>query len=170
MITCDITLKIDGEIKEPKEIINDVFVNCNNKIEYIDLDLIRTETKTESGRIKVRNSLNASKVEIENFPFDIGIYFILSEDKSKLLYIGQALDVKSRLKAHLIKKAESVSSEMFKINEYLINNKSKIICYYAIETTADNNAAIEGALIDYAIKQKNNGDKRFTDLFNERKD
>lgn len=170
MITCDIALKIDGEIKEPTEIINDVFENCNNKLEYIDLDLIRTETKTESGRIKVHNSLNASKVEIENISFDIGIYFILSEDKSKLLYIGKALDVKSRLKAHLIKKAESVSSEMFKINEYLINNKSKIICYYAIETTADNNAAIEGILIDYAIKQKNNGDIRFTDLFNERKD
>ena len=105
---------------------------------------------------------------LTNIDFNVGIYFILSSEKN-LLYVGKSLDVKKRLKEHLIEKAESTSSSMFKINSYLRNKNQKFLYYYAIETTRNCNASIEGTLIDYAIKEREN-DSFFKDLFNERKD
>lgn len=170
MLNCKIELSDGSKSVDPKYIIDKVFAECNNEFCYINLYLITEKIESEDGKVKIYYKLNPKNEEIQNFGFSSGVYFILSGDKKKLLYIGKALDIKVRLKAHLIKRANSVSSEMFKILEYLRNNKENSIYYHAIETQEEYNAAIEGVLIDYAISQANSGVERYKDLFNARKD
>ena len=168
MLNCTIKLMKNGNEVGPKEIFEDIKSNCIYKIEYEDLSITREEINDEKNKTKVHNKLNPKIKDINNIDFNVGIYFILSSEKN-LLYVGKSLDVKKRLKEHLIEKAESTSSSMFKINLYLRKKNQKFLYYYAIKTTRNCNASIEGILIDYAIKERKN-DTFFKDLLNERKD
>ena len=168
MLNCTIKLIRNGTEVEPKTIFDEIKSNCIYEIEYEDLSITREEINDEKNKTKVHNKLNPKSKIIDNISFNVGIYFILSSEK-KLLYIGKSLDVKKRLKEHLIEKSESTSSSMFKINSYLRKKNQKFLYYYAIETTRNCNASIEGTLIDYAIKEREN-DSFFKDLLNERKD
>lgn len=168
MLNCTIKLMKNGNEVGPKEIFEDIKLNCIYNIEYKDLSITREEINDEKNKTKVHNKLNPKSKIIDNISFNVGIYFILSSEK-KLLYIGKSLNVKKRLKDHLIEKPESTSSSMFKINSYLREKNQKLLYYYAIETNENCNASIEGILIDYAIGEKGN-DSFFEDLLNARRD
>ena len=169
MIKCSITLLDNNEEIAASELIEKAFSGCSKIIEYKNYDLIREEIIGEDGKSNVRYKRKASN-SIDDLGFTTGVYFIISSDKNKLLYFGKSISVKNRLKAHLIEKAESVSSEMFKINDYLKKTKTNCVFYYVLETQKNNNSTIEGVLIDYAIKQRYLGVEKYSELFSDRID
>lgn len=90
-----------------------------------------------------------------------GIYFILSAEGDRLLYVGKSKSLKTRLGQHLCKCPEKTYSHIFDVQKYLErrekNNKALEINYCVINTEKNNhNATIEGAIIDYILCQQDN--------------
>ena len=75
-----------------------------------------------------------------------------------MLYIGKAKDLKDRLKRHLIECGTSTHSHIEDVYNYLLNEKNQKrllqIKYGVINSDNGNNAAIEGALIDYILSMR----------------
>lgn len=155
-ISCEIKLLIDGKEQKESEIIE--LIKSPEMTKYsIDYgaDVICNKEYKNS-------TLNKVKIKTENSISDeikgSGIYFILSSEEDKLLYIGKAKDLKDRLKRHLIECGTSTHSHIEDVYNYLLNEKNQKrllqIKYGVINSDNGNNAAIEGALIDYILSMR----------------
>ena len=88
-----------------------------------------------------------------------GLYFILSSDGEKLLYVGKSKNLRARLRQHLVKCSESTYSHIQDVCKYLQEkqeSQEELSLSYCVVNTTDNtcNATIEGALIDYILNKK----------------
>lgn len=167
-ISCEIKLKVGNKLISPKEIIDYVTKLEKYEIDYGD----SLEYNEDKDGIKVSYTIDTNN-KIDSAIKGGGIYFIISYEQDKLLYIGKSKDLKSRLRQHLIKCALSTGSHISDLIKYLKErkNQGKVLAvkYCIINTAVNiNNAAIEGALIDYVINNKS--DSFFDKCWNSRLD
>ena len=176
MFTCGCTITDSNSPNVPisiAQLIQSVFNSMQTYTMAYTSGVIKQhklKKKTANGKSRIRYSLPCRTATITTAsPHMRGIYFILSENKKKLLYIGKDEDVAKRLADHLIVHSKSKQSQMKNISNYLINQKRTQVQYCAIEVDkAVNCTIIEALLIDYCMNNKTNNPK-LDKLFNKRK-
>lgn len=76
------------------------------------------------------------------------VYFIF--DDKKLLYVGKSLDIKQRLRQHLIKCSKKTYSKIQDVQKYLKDNRILSLSYCAIEVSVEKfYGTVEGMIIKY---------------------
>lgn len=150
--------------KSIEDVLNFVFATKTDSILYKKSDYENYTIENKTTRLK----MNSDDCIDEKYKMN-GVYFLLSENKKKLLYIGKSKDVKKRLAEHLLDCAKNTNSKMGEISEYLKHKNTKKINYCAIKVDSEENASIlETLLIWYCLNRKNN-DERFDQMFNVRR-
>lgn len=167
-LACEASLKYGGNNFLTEQVFEYVKENKVEiyKIEY-DSPLV---CKKEYKNGKFSNMTLSAKSEIN--VSGGGIYFILSHDKKRLLYLGKSKNLSERLQQHLISCNASTHSHIEDVYKYLLqqNVEPKCVCYCVINTENDaHNATIEGILLDH-IKNRNSGDEFFDQCWNKRFD
>ena len=170
-INCEIKLRLESNEKSPKDIIE--YVKKLNKFEIDygkELEYALSDNNEKNVRyvINTKNSIDKSITSKDG-----GIYFIISYEEDKLLYIGKSRKLNSRLSQHLIKCSLSTGSHILDMIDYLKKrkeSKQKLAIKYCVIYTFENknNAAIEGALTDYVSENKD--EPYFSECWNKRHD
>lgn len=168
VVNCNVSMSINGTAITAKDIINLIITPSVEKyvINYDDNTLY-----SDIKGVSHRKLTTADKIDegIDNS----GIYFLLSYEEDKLLYVGKSKNIKQRLKDHLIQCNAKTYSHIEDVSQYLRDRQNKNlqlkIKYCAIQVDDSKyNATVEGAIIDYILN--NSGDPFFSECWNKRED
>ncbi len=115
VIDCNVNMSINGTATTAKDIINLIRVK-KYVISYDDGTLL---PYTVTKGVSQRKLSTADKID------NSGIYFILSYEEDKLLYVGKSKNVQQRLKDHLIQCNAKTYSHIEDVSQYLCDRQSK---------------------------------------------
>ena len=166
-LKCEASLKYGGNDFSAEQVFEYVKENKVEiyKIEYGSVLVCNKEYK--NGEFSNMTLTTKSEINVSGG----GIYFILSHDKKRLLYLGKSKKLSKRLEEHLISCNASTHSHIEDIYNYLLQQRleTRSVCYCVINTENDeHNAAIEGILLDYI--NHNSGDEFLNQCWNNRFD
>lgn len=170
VINCNVGMSINGTEITAKGVIS-LIKTTTIKKHVISYDGDILYSYTDPNGVLQRKLITSDKIddEIDNS----GIYFILSYEEDKLLYVGKSKNIKQRLKDHLIQCNAKTYSHIEDVSQYLCNRQSNNlplkIKYCAIRVdNSKYNATVEGTIIDYILN--NSGDSFFSECWNKRED
>ena len=169
-LDCISTLRCSDKDIKPSDVFNEILLKVDKySIDYNE-PVCRID-KIESGKLTSVHLSTSAQID-ENVKSG-GIYFILSEDEKNILYVGKSRQLKNRLKQHLIECPASTNSHIYDTYNYLLQQveaKHQAKIKYCVINTTDHskNAAIEGILLDYIEKHRN--DEMFKYCWNSRND
>lgn len=159
-LSCDVVIKLDGETVNTKDIIEKAFSAPKDSIIYLSTETKAIKIPGKKKDVSVDgHELSTTDNIGDKYKFN-GIYLIFSEDGTQLLYLGKG-NAKTRLTQHLIKKADTNSSKMNQVSNYLKCNDKRKVQFAAIKVDSKKNTtAIESELIDFVNANKKT-DTRF---------
>lgn len=170
VINCNVNMSASGTAITAKDIINLIKTPTVKKyvINYKDKTL---HYCTHTNGLSQRKLTTSDKIDagIANS----GIYYILSYEEDKLLYVGKSKSIRQRLKDHLIQCNIKTYSHIEDVSRYLHDRQSKglllKIKYCAINVEDSKyNATVERTIIDYILN--NSSDLFFSKCWNKRDD
>lgn len=170
VVNCNVSMAINGKAITAKGIID--LIRPRDVIKHVNFYTDGTLCPyTDPKGVDQRKLATPDKIddEIDNS----GIYFILSYEEDKLLYVGKSKNIKQRLKNHLIQCNVKTNSHIEDVSQHLCDRQSKKmplkIKYCAIHVDDPKyNATVEGTIIDYILSHPD--DPFFSECWNKRED
>lgn len=170
VVNCNVGMSINGTAITAENIIDFIKTSAVKK-HVISYDEGTLYSYTDPKGVAQRKLATPDKIddEIDNS----GIYFILSYEEDKLLYVGKSKNIKQRLKNHLIQCNVKTYSHIEDVSQHLCDRQSKKlplkIKYCAIRVDDSKyNATVEGTIIDYILSHPD--DPFFSECWNKRED
>ena len=171
VIECNVQLKIGNGVIDVKTLLD--FIKKIKDKPYIDYgDDVQFYCEYKNGDL-VRRKFG-TKNNVSDKIDKSGIYFILSYEEDKLLYVGKSKNCFQRIKDHLIQCNTQTYSHIKDTYDYLLKRndeeKSLKIKYCTINVSDSRyNSSVEGIIIDYILNCINDNDF-LSDCWNIRED